>query len=236
MSQILGCLRPAYFSVVELLKNKEIIMELGFIFYPPGNPQALGHPQLDVNLLAAPTGEHFDPRALTAPITDPRKGVQHITYYHPAENGNFVVSPGEIVLLGFDKKVVEAYSFGGFMHIQNYPDHTLCQITSSAPIFDTGRFAEDELELINEYEAELARLRATWQHPDLDLEQRLADFEPKTLFQALTISVQQRLHKLPASSRNDHYWQMMHTITAAIRFIEPDGQFPNDSPALASLL
>lgn len=211
-------------------------MELGYIFYPPGNPQALGHPQLDVNLLAAPTGEHFDPFSLTASIHDPERGIQHITFYHPAENGHFLVSTGRIILLGFDKKVIVAFSFGGSLQIQNFPNHALCQFTSTAPIFETGRFAEKELDLINEYEAELARLRAAWQHPEIDLEQRMADFDPKTLFQALTISVQNRMHHIPANSRDNQYWQLQHTISAAIRFIEPDGQFPDDSPALADLL
>jgi len=211
-------------------------MELGFIFYPSNNPQALGHPQLDINLYATPTGEHFDPHALTLPVNDPSKGVQHLTFYHPAEVGEIQVSPGRIVMLGFDKKVVEAFSFGGTLNVQNHPDFTLCRLTSDAPIFDMGRFAEDELELISEYEAELARSRALWTREDYDFEQRLAAFDPKTLFQALTVSVHQRMRQLPASSRNDHYWQLMHTITSAIRFIEPDGQLPSDSPPLAALL
>jgi hypothetical protein len=211
-------------------------MELGFIFYPSGNPQALGHPQLDINLYDAPTGEHFDPHSMTLPVHDPDKGVHHLTFYHPVEEGEFQVGVGRVILLSFDKKVVEAFSFGGTLHIQNYADHTLCRLTSNAPIFDIGRFAEDELELVSEYEAELARSRALWQREDIDFEQRLAAFDPKVLFEALTVSIRQRMRQLPASSRNDHYWQMIHTITSAIRFIEPDGQIPGDSPPLAALL
>lgn len=211
-------------------------MELGFVFYPPANSQAAGHPQLDINLYETPTGEHFDPHTLNIMVNDPLKGIQRLTLYHPVDVTDYQVCLGRIILVNFVNKAIEGFSFGGSLQIQNYSDRSLCQLTSNAPIFDLGQFAEDEMELVCQYEAELARLRATWQSEDLEFEQRLAAFDPKTLFLALTVSVQQRMHQLPASSRNDRYWQMMHTITSAIRFVEPDGQLPSDSSALAALL
>lgn len=211
-------------------------MELGFVFYPAADPQSAGHPRLDVNLYETPTGEHFDPHTLSLVVSDPLKGIHRLTLYHPVDATEYQVCLGRIILVNFADKAVEAFSFGGLMKIHNYPDHSLCQLTSSAPIFDMGQFAEDEMELVCQFEAELARLRAAWHREDVEFEQRLAAFDPKTLFLALTVSVQQRMRQIPASSRDDHYWQTLHTISSAVRFIEPNGQLPANSPALAALL
>jgi hypothetical protein len=211
------------------------MMELGYIIYPPANLRAVGHPQLDINLYAAPTGEHFDPHSLTLSLNDPGKGVLHQTLYHPADSGENQVCIGRIILVSFDKKEVEFFSFGGELQVSNLADHSLCCLTSSAPIFDVGRFAEDELDLVTEYEAELAMLRASWRREDLDFDQRLAAIDPKTLFIALTAAVEHRLRLMPASSQNDGYWRLRRTLQSAIRFIDPDGQLPVDSPTIAML-
>jgi hypothetical protein len=212
------------------------MMELGYIIYPAENPHAVGHPQLDINLYNAPTGAHIDPQSVSLFINDPTKGVQHETLYHPVDPGTNQVCIGRIIVVSFDKKEVEFFSFGGELQVTNLDDYTLCRLICPAPLFDLGRFAEDELDLVCEYEVQLAMLRASWRRDDLEFGQRLAAIDPKTLFIALTGAVEERLRMMPASSHNDSYWRLRHTLQSAIRFIEPDGQLPADSPTLATLL
>ncbi len=210
-------------------------MELGFLFYPPAHPQALGHPQLDAILYLIPTHEHFDPHQITLPIETEDKGVQNLTFYHPADDGVYRVGLGRVVLENLEHKEVEAFTFGGQLEITAYTDHTLCRLKSPAPIFDLGLFAEDELELVYEYEAEAARLRASWRREDLDFDQRLAQIDPRTLFLALTAAVEQRLRTMPVASRTEKYWQFRHSLHTALSFVEPDGNFPAEMITVESL-
>ena len=157
-------------------------MELGFLFHSPENSQAIGHPQLDANLYEIPTGEHFDPYQLTLPVETENEGVKNTSFYHPADPGSYRVGVGRIILADQEEKEIEAFIFGGELEISVFPERSFCQIRSSAPIFYVNRFAEDELGLVNEYEGELARLRAAWKHATPDFDQRLAQIDPKTLF------------------------------------------------------
>jgi len=211
-------------------------MELGYLFYPASNPHALGHPRLDVNLYELPTGEHFDPQELTITVDDPIQGWQQLTFYHPADPGLYRVCIGRIVILDHVKKEVEAFSFGGELETSRFENHSLCCLTSPAPIFDMGRFAQDELELVSEYEAELARLRARWLQQEIDFEERLAAIAPERLFWALTGAVQNRLRSLPASAHSDQYWASRHTLHAAICFLEPSGELPPGAPTIDDLI
>lgn len=211
-------------------------MELGYVFYPASNPHALGHPRVDVNLYDLPTGEHFDPQEMTLPVDDPIQGVGQLTLYHPADPGPYRVCIGRIAIIDHLKKEVEAFSFGGVLETNRYENHSLCSLTSSAPIFDMGRYAEDEFDLICEYEAELARLRARWLSQEEDFEQRLAAIAPEALFWALTSAVQGRLQAIPASAHTDQYWASRHNLRAAILFLEPSGEVPAEAPTVDVLI
>ncbi len=203
-------------------------MELGFLFHSPENSQAIGHPQLDANLYEIPTGEHFDPYQLTLPVETENEGVKNTSFYHPADSGSYRVGVGRIILADQEEKEIEAFIFGGELEISVFPERSFCQIRSSAPIFYVNRFAEDELGLVNEYEGELARLRAAWKHATPDFDQRLAQIDPKTLFIALTAAIEERQRLLPAIARNESYWEFRRSLHAALRFVEPEGGFPPD--------
>lgn len=211
-------------------------MELGYLFHPPDNPQALGHPMLEVNLYHSPTGKHYDPRQITLPILDAVAGVQNQELFHPVEVGDRQVASGKISLLDFKDKEVEAFTFGGRLLCSNFADHSLCKLVSPAPIFNISAYEEGEAELVTEYEAELAILRARWGGEDFSLDARLAAIEPEELFLSLSASIEARLRQIPASSQTDQYWRLRHSLRAGIRFCAADGLIPPDTLLIESLL
>jgi hypothetical protein len=215
--------------------QQEVKMELGYRFLPAEDHQAQGHPCLEINLYASPTGEHFDPHQLCLPVFEPSQGIQHLTLSHPADAAEYQVCIGRITLLDFVKKEVEAFSFGGQLVLQSLPGHTFCRLRSPAPIFDTGRFAEDEALLVSEYEAALAIFRARAQQEGLDFDQHVASLDPKILFIALSASIDDNLRAMPASVHNESYWALRHTLRAALRFISSEGELPA-APRMEDLL
>ena len=203
-------------------------LDLGYIFCSNHKPHALGHPELDVNLLAASTGKHFDPHALELLIYDPDRGVHRQVFFHPVEAEEYQVCCGRITLLDFNQKEVEAFTFGGQLVSENYPDFTFCQINSPAPFFHICGFGEDESVLASEYEAEIARLQAHFDTGAFDLDDYLAMVDPVSLFLGLTKDIIQLFDKIPPVNRNDHYWLFLHNLKSALHFVTPDGVLPPD--------
>jgi hypothetical protein len=204
-------------------------LDLGYIFCSSHKPHALGHPELDVNLFAAPTGKHFDPHAIDILVYDPERGAQRQILFHPVEAEEYQVCCGRLTLLDFDQKEVEAFTFGGQLVLENYPDYTYCQINSPAPIFHICGFGEDESVLASEYEAEIARLQAHFDTGAFDLDDYLAIIDPVTLFLALTKNITQLFDKFPPINRNDRYWLFRHNLKGALYFVTPDGILPPET-------
>ena len=211
-------------------------MDLGYIFYPSANLEALGFSELAICLYDQPTGKHFDPCEASFPLADQAAGVEQTTFYHPTSSARYRVSVGRIIIQDFVDKVVEAFSFGGDLQIEATESQTLCRLSSSAPIFDLRQPFSPEATLVSEYEGEFARMHAQWQRDDFGFEERLVDLEPKLLFLAASASVEANLHRLPASSHGEEYWQLRRALRDALRFVYPDGKLPEGAPILDDLL
>jgi hypothetical protein len=56
--------------------------DLGYTFYPPRYPQALGHPRLDVVIRKVLTCLHFDPER-GSPVIDQDGTIEMLTVFHP---------------------------------------------------------------------------------------------------------------------------------------------------------
>jgi hypothetical protein len=211
-------------------------MELGYIFYPLTNPDGLGFSQLAISLYDQPTGKHFDPCEASFPLADQESGVEQTTFYHPTPSARYRVSVGRILIQDFVGKVVEAFSFGGELQIEESESQTLCRLSGSAPIFDLRQPFSPEANLVSAYEIEFARMHAHWQRDDIGFEDRLVGLEPKLLFLGASASVELNLKRLPASSHSEEYWQLRHALRDAVRCVYSDGKLPEGTPILDDLL
>lgn len=207
-------------------------MELGYVFYSDERKNTLGHPRLDASLYEEPTGEHFDPHRLSLPIQDATGGIQIISIFHPVQDGELSVCIGKIILTDFVGKEIEAFSFGGTLALANKITRSFCRLNSPAPILEVNPYAVDELTLINEYEVELSMLRGIHLQQPERFEQHLANLDPESLFLSLSQRISHRLERIPAVARGEAYWRLIHSLHAAIRFVQPDGNMPAGLPDL----
>lgn len=195
-------------------------MELGFLFYPPAQPDTLGHSRLDINLYAEPTGQHFDPHRLNLVIYDADKGMQAVTFTHPVLSSEYQVCIGKISLTDFVGKEVEAFTFGGTLAVINEETLSFCSLVSPAPIFSITPYDFIELTLVEEYEVELALIRGRHLSRAEWFEKHLAQTDPQTLFYALSKALLKRLKQLPSTAHNERYWHLIHSLSTAIQSLE----------------
>lgn len=212
-------------------------VELGYKFYSPKGPAALGHPRLDVNIYAQPTGEHFDPQRASFQVAEPGDGVDELKVTHPWHGQRRLrLCAGSIVIQDRHRKTVEGYSFGGDLEIVDHGSYSTCTVTSPAPIFDLSNPRSTETEIVAEFEAMLARRRARWGKDDRGFERRLATAEPFLLFAAALEEMEARLCEVPVANRDDPWWQVCGPLPLAIRALKQSHEWPRQLPTLDQLL
>ncbi len=201
--------------------------ELGYRFYPPADPHDLGHPQLDVVMHAAPTGEHFDPERFICPIAA-STGTLLLHVLHPwTQERTFRVCAGNVTIEDREHERLQAFTFGGTLTIDSDYRRTVCRLTSPVSLLEhSPQPSALGQQLIDEVNILFAERRAA-QDED-DFAQRLAAADPVQLYRACLLTLRAKFEHFPASDEpHRRFKQFLHTETAA---------FPAETVALAELL
>jgi hypothetical protein len=217
------------------------VTDFGYYFFPKSYPHAPGYPRLKVNLIDAPTFQHYDPEYLDIrvarnmrPGQSPR--VEVLKIYHPwTLKGEYKVCAGPVVLTDRVGKEVEVFTFGGDLHIQLQEDHTTCSHESPAPILeikpgdDIPRILAEEMEII------LAERRAAWIPNEDDFERRLARAGPIDLYVACLDFLRKKYEKYPHKELPHayHFLSFLHEEIDALRKL---GIWPFLVPGMDKLL
>ncbi|MEZ4591286.1 MAG: hypothetical protein R3D55_09090 [Chloroflexota bacterium] len=207
--------------------------DLGYIFYPSEFSHYPGHPRLDVILTTEPTERHFDPSKVQFQVISAQNHLEHLTIHHPWTGGaRFRVCAGRIFITDRINKKVEAFTFGGNLQILAESDHTVCALTSPAPIFDLTVTHNLPMWLTAEVEILLAQQKAHWQphHHDL-FDAHLAQIEPFVLYTSCLQALYDK--KFPAGE--EAYGEGTHFIQAEIKRLKNAGTWPLQLPSLTQL-
>jgi hypothetical protein len=197
--------------------------ELGYEFEPFATPGNEGYDALVINVIRVPTERHFDPDRVDVPIYTADNSVRHLIIAHPWHGKlSHRVALGHVVIRDRKNKVVEAFTCGGDLQIDVYPERTRCRITSPAPIFELvsqmGESPENyDAILAAELETLLARRRARWGLNDFGYQQRLAETDPLLLYAAGLYAVEEHLLAMPSRSRGLRYQRLLATVHRAQR-------------------
>lgn len=158
---------------------------LGYIFYPPENPQDPGHPRLDITMQVEPTYRHFDPEHVFVTVFSPTEGLQTLKLQHPWTGmDQFHIYPGRVTMQDRLNKTATAFTFGGELKIETEEEKTTCILTSKAPIMGLIFDRAISVALTEQAEIYLAELRATWAKNPEALEKRLSEADPLEFYTA----------------------------------------------------
>lgn len=207
--------------------------DLGYIFYPPETHHHPGHPRLDVIIPATPTYRHFDPQKVRFQVTSPSGGITQLTIHHPWTMGKlYRVCAGRIFVTDRVPKVVEAFSFGGELQILSDAEHTVCALTSTAPIFALIELDDLPMWITAEVEGLLARQKAHWnpQQPH-NFETHLATLDPLLVY----ASCLQTLQHQPWPEHDGAEFDGPHFVQAEIKRLQTKGKWPVAVPSLDQL-
>lgn len=187
--------------------------QLGYCFHPPLDAHAVGHPQLDVVIRPAPTGEHFDPESVACLIATGNGAAKlHIT--HPWEQEkSYQVCAGELLIEDLRSQQVKAFTFGGALQIDTDARRTVCRLSSPAPLLEHARQALSlEEYLIEEVYILFAERRAA--QTDDVFEQHLAAADPLLLYHACLLALRAKFEHVPATDDvRRRFKQFLHTAT-----------------------
>ena len=207
--------------------------DLGYIFYPPEAPHHPGHPRLDVILPKSPTYRHFDPQKVRYQIASPSDGVTQLTIHHPwTFENSYRVCAGRIFVTDRVSKVVEAFSFGGELHLLSTAEHTVCALTSAAPIFALFEAHDLAMWLTAEVESLFARQKAQWDPKhSRDFESHLTTLDPVFLYANCLQTLQQQPWPAHSGSKTNG----PRFVQEEIKRLQAKGTWPPDVPSLNQL-
>jgi hypothetical protein len=210
---------------------------LGYVFHRLEEESSLGkRAQLEINIYAQPTGEHYDPQQANFPVAM-GDHIELLKVTHPWRGQKqYRVCAGRVRLSDWREKVIEAAIYGGELNITPQESYTYCSLTSSAPIIELkDNVISPEARLAYEIEVLLAKRRAEF-HDDKTFEKRLAMVEPLMLFMVSLATVEQKFAQIPGPQRGVRYRAAHKIIQQTIGLLQKSGAWPTSLPTLTELI
>ena len=193
--------------------------DLGYILYPRRRPHEPGYPRLDVILRTTPTGHHFDPLQVRLNVVASDLGVTRLAIEHPwPDSDDYTVCAGTVELVDRKRKHLEAFTFGGALHIKPEEEETILVLTSPAPILLPAESSLEQL-LVDEVEIILAQRQAIREIEPGLYEKRLAAAPPLELYHAILSAILERYRLLP-SGDDDLVLGLRHSLHVELNSIE----------------
>jgi hypothetical protein len=220
--------------------NHVIDSDLGYVYEPDYDPVSLGYRQLDVNLRARPTGQHYDPVDLRFPAATPQ-GIEQLHVRHPwVGSASHRMCVGRIIMADWRNKEVEAFTFGGKAGISVSEICTRCSLCSDVPILaleptSLGRKHEDLASLLAQRaEGLLARARGLAAKQSPRFEALLISIEPLMLYCAV-IEVLEAEFQPASTYPSEEANHFARYLRAEHQHFEETGRW-TQSPSLVDLL
>jgi len=209
----------------------------GYFFHPSSYSPPLGHAAVDVFLASSENGWYFPTQTAVFPVVQD-KGVGHVYLTHSwtMPHRDYSLAPGLFYIVAQDGDLVEGFSFGGNLTVDQNENEISCNLSSPAPFFDLADTTGLVEILVPEFEAELARLRAEWTGSDDEFDLRVAMTDPVALLIASLRLSNAYVHRLPAMDVDDTVLPGRQVVSHAIHILQHAGQWPEQPDTLHKLI
>ena len=213
------------------------IERLGYFFHSSNYSPPLGHGGVEVFLSAYEDDWFFPTHSATFPLVDKGGiGRVHVTYPWLAGGNHMRLAPGRFFITANSGDLVEGFSFGGSLTIDEEDGLVHCQLKSSSPFFDMADTSGPVAIFAPEFEAELARLRTQWPGADNEFDQRVGLIKPMALFIASLLLGDLYTHRFPPMTSEYLETDERVAINHAIHVLKNAGQWPDNLATLHDLI
>lgn len=212
--------------------------DLGYLFSPPCHHDHPCHRQLDIAIHAIPTLQHYDPESARFPVFSDFRGFEYTKVHHPWRRiKNCRVIPGMVIMKDRVGKTVEAFTFGGNLHIETENEYTRCSLKSSAPILPLDIKPTVSTLLADEVKILLAQRRETWyeEHPRTTFEEHLAIVDPFILYMFCLDALQNKFSHFPHPDP-EYILKFRHFLGTEIQALHEKRLWPKYLPSIEKLL
>lgn len=193
--------------------------KIGYLYHYP----RLDHPGenfcLDIYLLSAPTGQHFDVKSAHLFVATPQQTIERLTIRHPWHYQRTTqVCAGLLEMEDWKGKKEEAFTFGGGLKIGSREAFTTCLLASSAPILEISGATPLHALFIEEIEILFAERKAAYVDAH-EYEAHLVSAAPLDLYRACLEALIGKFDDLPhKDEKYMHFlaelWMQKHRIEA----------------------
>lgn len=210
----------------------------GYEFDPSKYTPPLGYSRLSIVISSQPTKRFFDVKAMHVPTFDGH-------YYHQTQVTRHGLSPdetlqvclGELRLESYQGESLWVFSYGGVLRTKIEKDELICELSSSAPLFEI----KDSPESVSRFIADEILDMLALVEPKLNIQQdelysRLASFDPYQVFLTCLVSLQNRIENTPASLHREKYHRVVNELHKVSKIIKNNDDWDGRSPTLEVLL
>ena len=212
--------------------------ELGYTFSPPCHHDHPCHRQLDIVMHDRPTLRHYDPASTQFTVASKINRFEVLKIHHPWHGkANYHVISSCVILRDRVDKVVEAFTFGGMMHIVSEETCTRCTLESSAPILPLIISPTVTTILADEVRILFAKRREAWDeaHPRTAFEEQLAAIDPFILYLSCLDTLLEKFSHFPHPEPGDML-KFTRFLKTEIDAMHEQKLCPNYIPPLEKLL
>ena len=212
--------------------------ELGYMCSPPCHHDHPCHRQLDIVMHDKPTLRHYDPKSAQFTVASTISGFEVLKIHHPGQReANYHVIPSCVIMRDRVDKVIEAFTFGGTLHIVSEEACTRCTLKSTAPIlpifvrFSVMTMLADEVRIL------LAERGAVWdeEHPRTAFEEQLAAVDPFVIYLSCLDALQEKFSHFPHPVP-EYMLRFNHFLETEIDSLHEQRLWPTYVPPLSILL
>lgn len=204
---------------------------LGYGFFDRVRPTSPGYAKLKVSLRDEPGQGYFSPEYLRVSTLNEADNLEHLTIYHPWEDTEtYQIGLDRIVLRDNKGRTIEAFTFGGTLHIVDKGAYTVCVLASTAPILElVEEFSITNL-LAIETESTIAEYRD--QQDSAHFERWMTQADPLKLYAASINAIEQKL--LDLAEPDVTQVQLLRLVSAEIQSLR-DEKFTSGLPNLTEV-
>lgn len=216
------------------------VNDLRYSFHPKSYLHAPGYPRLEVFLQELKTEHSSYSQRLQVDVVDVMQPIRRLIIQHgkALEEDHYRICAGRIIMATHQDQAMHIFTFGADLQVRCEGNHTICIITSTAPILPLDPLHRHEVSfrLAEEIEGALARRHAAWRCDPGAYEERLIKVDPHKFYCTCLAALSEQFRRIPYEAEHESSHQLTAFLNEEISTLQERREWPSYVCSLDELL